>query len=463
MKILDKDHMLVTLDFETFYDKGYSLSAMNTFTYVADERFSIHGVGIKIDDQPTRWFNDTIAALAHIDECNTDSLPIALLCHNTGFDGYILHHFFDWHPDLYLDTMSMSRGMFPVSSASLEKLAERLWPNDPRMRKGKELVQFKGVTTEQLYANATMLQTMIGYCNQDVDLTHAAFLRMEPHYPDDELRLIELHMRMKCEPVMGIDVPRVQRCLDAAVTERNALIAASGYAESTLSSNAKFERLIATLGIPVPMKDSPTATNDDGTPKQIAALGKSDEGFQELRRDYPEHEAMWRARIAAKSVGEITRAERFILTAEQCDGLMPGCLNYFAAHTGRSGGCLSGDMQILVCAAGRIYAKPISALQYDELVWDGEEFVTHGGIVFSGMQEVITHDGITATPDHIVFTATGAEKPLLAAYQDGDHIATPRSPSQHDVDLATARYAGLVQMPHPSTLHMRDGDSDTRE
>lgn len=463
MKLLDRDYLLVTLDFETYYGTGCSLSSLNTFGYITHHEFTIHGCGVKVESGPTCWYGTTEDVLDHIDEYNPNGLPIALLCHNTGFDGYILHHFNDWHPDLYLDTMSMSRGMFPVSSASLDKLAERLWPNDPKMRKGKELVQFRNVTTEQLYASEGMLKSMIGYCKQDIDLTHAAFLRMLPHYPDDELRLIELHIRMKCEPIMGIDVPRVQRCLDHAITERNALIAASGYAEATLSSNAKFERLIATLGIPVPMKDSPTATNGNGTPKQIAALGKSDEGFQGLRRDYPEHEALWRGRIAAKSVGEITRAERFILTAEQCDGLMPGCLNYFAAHTGRSGGCLSGDMQILVCASGKIYAKPISALQYDELVWDGEEFVTHGGVVFSGMQEVITHDGITATPDHIVFTTAGAEKPLLAAHQDGDHIATPRSPSQHDVDLATARYAGLVQMPHPSTLHMRGGNSDTRE
>lgn len=342
MKILGKDYLLVTLDFETFYATGYSLSALNTFAYVAADQFSIHGVGLKIEDEPTRWFNDTETALAWIDAKNTGSLPIALLCQNTYFDGWILHHHYDWHPDLYLDTMCMSRGLFPASSASLEKLCERLWPNDPKMRKGKELVQFKGTTTEHLYANQAALKTMVGYCIQDVELTYAAFIRMEPYYPDSELRLIDLTLRMMCEPLLRIDVPRVEDCLANAVAHRTKQIENSGYAESTLSSNAKFEALIRKLDLPVPLKDSPTAKEPDGvTPKKIAALGKADLGFQELRRNHPQFEHIWQGRIAAKSVGEITRAERFLDTARQCDGYMPVPLVYYSAH------CVPGDTEVL--------------------------------------------------------------------------------------------------------------------
>lgn len=345
MKILGKDYLLVTLDFETFYGPGCSLSSLNTFEYVTHPEFTIHGLGIQIEDDRPRWFRETTDALAYIDECNRNGLPVALLCQNTYFDGWILHHFFDWHPDLYLDTMSMSRGLFPTESASLEALCERLWPNDPKMRKGKELVQFKSVTTAQLYANPAALQAMVDYCignpkrQGDVPLTYAAFVRMEPYYPDDELRLIDLTLRMMCQPLLRIDVPRVQACRDNAIERRNRLIRESGYAESTLSSNAKFEALIRNLGLPVPLKDSPTAKEADGvTPKKIAALGKSDLGFQELRRAHPEHENLWQGRIAAKSVGEITRAERFLTTAERCDGYMPVPLIYYSAHTGRYGG-----------------------------------------------------------------------------------------------------------------------------
>lgn len=350
MRILNREYLLVTLDFETFYGTKYSLTSLNTFAYVADPRFSIHGVGIKIEDQPSRWFDDTAEALEYINQQNPDDLPIALLCQNTYFDAWILHKCFGWHPDLYLDTMGMSRGMFPTQSASLEKLCERLWPTDPHMRKGKELVKFFNVTTEQLRANPAMLKAMIEYCcgtkkrPGDVELTYAAFIRMLPFYPDDELRLIHLTLQFHAQPMLHIDVPRVVQCRDNAVAKRNEIIKASGLSETLLSSNAQFERWLRANDIPVPLKPSPTKMvkdeqgNDTDEPEMIPALGKSDLGFLELRKLYPQFEHVWAGRVAAKSVGEITRAERFIETAEQCDGLMPVALIYYSAHTGRYGG-----------------------------------------------------------------------------------------------------------------------------
>jgi len=55
--------------------------------------------------------------------------------------------------------------------------------------------------------------------------------------------------------------------------------------------------------------------------------------------------------------------------------------------------------------------KPIEQVSIDDKVWDGEEFVTHDGVIYQGVKEVITYDGLTATPDHIVFTEEG-EMPL---------------------------------------------------
>lgn len=351
MRILNRDYLLVTLDFETYYGPKYSLTVMNTFEYVDHELFSIHGVGIKVEAGLNLWFRNTEDALAYIERNNPDELPIALLCQNTYFDGWILHRKFDWHADLYLDSMCMSRGMFTTQSASLASLAERLWPNEPHMRKGKELIQFKGVTSEQLWGNKALEDTIVRYCignnkkdHGDVGLTYHAFCRMLPFYPDDELELIDLTLQMMCKPLLHIDVPRVIECRDNAILKRDALIKASGLSETLLSSNAQFQRWIEAQGIPVPLKPSPTQVekdaegNDTDIPVMIPALGKNDLGFLELRKLYPEHEAVWAGRVAAKSVGEITRAERFILTAEQCDGFMPVALIYYSAHTGRYGG-----------------------------------------------------------------------------------------------------------------------------
>ena len=45
---------IVTLDFETYYDKEYSLSKMTTEEYIRDDRFEIIGLAVKKNDKPTR-------------------------------------------------------------------------------------------------------------------------------------------------------------------------------------------------------------------------------------------------------------------------------------------------------------------------------------------------------------------------------------------------------------------------
>ena len=54
---------------------------------------------------------------------------------------------------------------------------------------------------------------------------------------------------------------------------------------------------------------------------------------------------------------------------------------------------------------------PIETLTINRLVWDGEAFVQHGGVIYKGRKEVITYDGLTATPDHLVWVA-GTQTPI---------------------------------------------------
>ena len=46
---------------------------------------------------------------------------------------------------------------------------------------------------------------------------------------------------------------------------------------------------------------------------------------------------------------------------------------------------------------------PIEKVTTDMKVWDGKEWVHHDGVVYRGEREVITYDGLTATPDHLVW------------------------------------------------------------
>jgi DNA polymerase len=48
---------------------------------------------------------------------------------------------------------------------------------------------------------------------------------------------------------------------------------------------------------------------------------------------------------------------------------------------------------------------PIERVTTDDLVWDGEQFVHHDGVVCRGVKEVITYEGLTATKDHLVWVS----------------------------------------------------------
>lgn len=50
---------------------------------------------------------------------------------------------------------------------------------------------------------------------------------------------------------------------------------------------------------------------------------------------------------------------------------------------------------------------PIEQITTDMKVWDGVDFVAHCGAILRGEKEIITYAGLTATPDHHVWTAEG--------------------------------------------------------
>jgi len=50
---------LITLDFETYYDKDFSLRKLTTEEYVRDPRFEVVGVGVKVNNGPTEWASGT--------------------------------------------------------------------------------------------------------------------------------------------------------------------------------------------------------------------------------------------------------------------------------------------------------------------------------------------------------------------------------------------------------------------
>ena len=360
----------IYLDFETYYDVQLSLTKMSTVQYVNHPDFKVWGVGIKVEDGPTEWYNEeeTPEILGQIDWAAT-----AVVCHNTLFDAYILTQYYGYKPAFYYDTAAMSRGLYPNMSASLANACKREFPNDETKRKGEELVNAKGVRDLDPELDAQIG----GYCIQDVDLTYELFKSYSINYPDKELQIIDLTVRMFVEPKLMLDRGSLIAYKDDITKRTEQAIQDSGVTREVLASQVKFKEHLELLGITVPTKKSPT------TGQQIPAFGKNDSAYIQMCNMYPEYQNIWDAREMVKSRIEETRAQRFIDSCNP-DGTFSIPLRYYAAHTGRFGGSDKINLQnlprgsklrtaLMAPEGQKLYIADLSNIEARMLAWLAKE------------------------------------------------------------------------------------------
>jgi DNA polymerase len=142
--------------------------------------------------------------LADVDWSNA-----AVLAQNTAFDGAILNWRYGVKPKMWLDTLSMSRALHPhEKSHSLAAQAERAGLE----AKGDEVLRAKG----KRYADFSPeeLVSYGVYCAHDTNLAYQLFNIYAPSFPKLEIKLIDLTLRMFCEPTFQLDRQLIQEELD---------------------------------------------------------------------------------------------------------------------------------------------------------------------------------------------------------------------------------------------------------
>ena len=338
---------IVTIDFETYYDKDYSLSKMTTEAYVRDPRFEVIGVAVKVNDQEVDWYTgkDVAGFLNAIDYSDK-----AILCHNTAFDGAILSWHYGIKPKFWFDTLSMAR---PLHSLTVGGSLKALATYYKLGAKGDEVLRAMGMrrrdfTPEQMDAYAT-------YCIQDTNLTYRLFKKLMRQFPKEELLVVDQTIRMYTEPKLVLDPVVLDAHLEAIHDRKEKLLAKLGGEEKAkkfLMSNKKFADLLRAFGVEPPMKTSPT------TGKQTFAFAKTDTAFTALL-EHPKEavRTVVEARLGTKSTIEETRTKRFLEISER--GSLPIMLNYYGAHTGRFSGGDKVNLQNL--PRGGALRKALSA------------------------------------------------------------------------------------------------------
>lgn len=328
---------LITADFETFYSKDVGFKKMTTEEYVRHPEFHVIGVSTKINDGEPVWFSGTHDQVKDYLTNLTDWSDAALLCHNTMFDGCIIAWHFGIKPKLYLDTLCMARAIHGVEAGgSLKALAERyklgVKGTEVDDAIGKRRVDFTPADLAQ-YGE---------YCKNDVQLTFDLFGELASMFPEDELKLIDMTLRMFIEPAFYVDDALLVARLDELRQEKSELLKAlmvklecetEEAVRKKLASNKQFGALLEELGIKPPMKVSPT------TGKDTLALAKNDEGFIALtEHEDPFIQQLCAVRLGTKSTIEESRIARFIDIGARNKGLLPIPLKYYGAHTGRWAG-----------------------------------------------------------------------------------------------------------------------------
>lgn len=316
---------IIVVDAETFYDRQFSLSKLTTEFYIRSPQFETIGVSVKLDDRPSQWFSGSDEEIKDwLDQFPWDDC--IAVAHNAMFDMAILNWKYDIRPKRIADTLSMARAIDgPDAGNSLAKLAVRYGLGE----KGTEVVNALGKRRRDFTKEE--LRRYGDYCDNDVELTYALFERMAPLLPAEELRLIDVTIRMFTEPVLELDGEKLKTHLVAVKERKEKLLAAVGKDKSELMSNPKFAALLEARNVIPPTKIS------QATGKETWAFSKTDERFMALQ-DHPDEvvQALVAARLGTKSTLEETRTERFIGVAGR--GSLPVPLRYYGAKTGRWSG-----------------------------------------------------------------------------------------------------------------------------
>ena len=332
---------ICTVDLETYWSVTHSLSKMSPIAYCMHPDTEIISCAFKFDDGPTEVIFGEADVIAYANK--VDWSQYWVVGHNlSGFDAMILSWRMGIKPKLWGCTLAMARPIHAKDvGGSLAKLVEhyQLGHKDQSVlmqTKGRNLCDF----TEQEIAD------MKRYNADDVDQCYALLRRLIKQTRRDEVKLIDMTIRMLVEPQFESNAALLEKTLfeegerkKAMLVEASKILEVYDALESAdtnadaalklLSSAAKFAAFLRSLDVPVPTKVSPR------TGKEIPALAKTDEDFIALQgHDNPVVATAAAARLEAKSTILQTRIQAFLDAAgAHPQSKVPIPLKYYGADT----------------------------------------------------------------------------------------------------------------------------------
>ena len=333
------------VDFETYFDREYSLRKMSTPEYILHPQFAVQLLAvydIKKDAPEIILPQNIPDFLAQYPAEET-----ICVSHNALFDLAILGWRYGWVPGRLGDTLGMARALRTCKSYALGAVAKELFGFDS---KGDLIHKVVGMSIQDI-KNAGLWPDYRTYALNDVRICSQIYFRLASEFPEEEARVMDLVLRCAVQPVLHADVPLLRTHLNELRRKKQLLLNDCGYDKAALMSTAQFREALEGLGVDI--KEKLSATN-----RMVPQFAKSDPFMEELL-EYNESDnddvnyqvqTLAAARLSFKSTIEETRAERFLNIAQLPWGngpMLPVALRYGGAHTHRLSGEWKLNMQNL--------------------------------------------------------------------------------------------------------------------
>ena len=329
------------IDFESYFDADYTLSKMQTISYITDERFELTGMGCQFNDASGIFYKASeVGRFLELFKTffGKNFERVTVVVKNAGCDIQILQTRFGIIPKYIIDVEDLTRFYDSRMPQKLEKVAKTFLKDEAK----GDTMQFKGLH----YADMTEIQlfNLAEYCKNDIKLEYQLFQKFLPFMtnPKLELWLARHTLNLSLNPTLILDSKKAARLQIDMREELDTLIERVDWIKQ--KGKTTLQVLRSTLLFPevlqnelpegefIPMKK--------GTKKMIPALAKSDEGFQQLLvHPCQRVRELCQAKQAAKSwPTHIKKIEKMKLAAMACSGKLPIPLKFYGGHTGRWSG-----------------------------------------------------------------------------------------------------------------------------
>jgi len=405
---------VLSIDLETFSD--VDLPNCGVYRYVEGD-FHILLFAYAFDDEETQCVD--LASGEELPQEVVDALfddSIIKSAWNAQFERTCLSKYFGTQlsPDSWQCTMVWAASLsLPLR---LKLAAQVLKTGEQKDDAGERLIRYFSIPCKPTKSNGGRTRNLPehapedwalfkSYCIQDVKTERDIRKRLEnfPMFPQ-EWDYYHMDQRINDRGVL-IDTELVQQAIicDMALSEAMTKKAYELTGLENPNSVSQLKSWLEERGISV----------DSLGKKDVASL------IADLDKHSIDAEALdmmkLRLQMAKSSVKKYQAAERCICE----DGRAHGLFQFYGANrTGRW--CLAEGTPVLVkTSGGEILEKPIEDVLLDDMVFDGDDWVQHEGVVYSGEKDVIPWDGITASENHMVYIDSDTKISLKEAKEKG--------------------------------------------